>query len=81
MHPRPKHFVYNVGGPPESYLTLREFHAALRKLVPSAGAALWRGKGRSSGPVDTSRMREDLGFKPAVCIAAGLRIDLGLAEH
>lgn len=80
-HPRPRYLVYNVGGPPENYLSLREFHAAVRKLVPSAGAALWRGKGRSSGPVDTSRMREDLGFAPAVGVAAGLRIDLGLAGH
>ena len=78
VHPAPRHRVYNVGGPPQNYVTLREFHAAVRALVPTAGAALWRGQGRGSGPVDVARLRDDLGFSPKVTVEAGLRSDLGL---
>lgn len=81
LHPQPQHRVYNVGGPPQNYIRLREFHAAVRALVPAAGAAVWQGRGRDSGPVDLSRLREDLGFTPAVSVEAGLRADLGIAAH
>lgn len=81
LHPKPAHRVYNVGGPPQNWITLREFHAAVRVLAPGAGSALWRGRGRDSGPVDLARLREDLGFTPAVTVAAGLRADLGLTAR
>lgn len=81
LHAAPKHRIYNVGGPPQNYISLRVLHAAVRALVPNAGAALWQGRGKSSGPVDLSRLRDDLGFVPAVSVEAGLRADLGLAPR
>ncbi|MGE0873111.1 MAG: NAD-dependent epimerase/dehydratase family protein [Burkholderiales bacterium] len=78
LHPAPGHHVYNVGGPPQCHVPLREFHAAVKKLVPGAGKVTWQGRGRSSGPVDLTRLREDLGFTPSVSLEAGLAADLGL---
>ena len=75
-HPRPAHQVYNVAGPPDNYMSLEEMHAAVRRLAPRAGKAVFSGRGRSSGPVDTSRLRADLGFVPAVSVEAGLASDL-----
>ena len=78
LHPKPAHRIYNVGGPPQNWITLREFYSAVRALAPGAGNAIWQGRGKGSGPVDLSRLRDDLGFVPAVGVEAGLRIDLGL---
>jgi len=78
LHPKPKHRLYNVGGPARNYLRLKDFHAAVRALVPSAGDALWQGRGKDSGPVDLTRLRDDLGYAPAVDVETGLRRDLGL---
>ncbi len=77
-HPRPAHQVYNVAGPCANYLSLEEMHAAVRSLVPKAGRALFKGQGKSSGPVDTSRLREDLGFTPGVTLEQGLASDLAV---
>ncbi len=76
VHPHPGHQVYNVAGPNENYMSLEQMHAAVRRLVPGAGRAIFRGQGRSAGPVDTGRLRTDLGFTPAVCVADGLALDL-----
>ena len=78
LHPKPAHRIYNVGGPPQNWITLREFYSAVRALAPGAGNAIWQGRGKGSGPVDLSRLRDDLGFTPAVTVDAGLRSDLGL---
>jgi len=78
LHARPGHHVYNVGGPPENHVPLRELHAAVKRLVPTAGRVTWTGAGRSSGPVDLTRLREDLGFTPSTSLMAGLAADLGL---
>lgn len=75
-HPRPAHQVYNVAGPETNYLSLEEMHAAVRRLAPHAGRALFMGQGKSSGPVDTRRLREDLGFEPKVSVEQGLASDL-----
>jgi nucleoside-diphosphate-sugar epimerase len=75
-HPKPSYTVYNVAGPEGNYLSLKEFHAAVRAIVPEAGNVLWSGQGRNAGPIDTRRLREDLGFTPAVSVSAGLALDL-----
>ena len=75
-HPLPAHQVYNVAGPETNYLSLEEMHAAVRRLAPDAGRALFMGQGKSSGPVDTRRLREDLGFEPKVSVEQGLASDL-----
>lgn len=76
LHPAPAHRIYNVGGPPANHVTLKDFHAAVRAVAPGAGRALWQGRGKDSGLVDLSRLREDLGFEPSVGIEAALHLDL-----
>lgn len=78
LHPSPAYRIYNVGGPDANYVSLKDFHAAVCALAPRAGAAVWRGEGRSAAPVDTRRLREDLGFEPRISMAQGLRLDLGM---
>lgn len=67
------HAVYNIGGPPENYLSLKQFHALVGKIVSSAGAAIYSGKARSAGPLDTSRAQADLGFVPVYDVETALR--------
>ena len=78
LHPSPRHRIYNVGGPAGNWRRLVDYHAAVVALVPGAGRALWKGRGKDSGPVDLSRLSEDLGFTPSVSIEDGLRADLGI---
>jgi UDP-glucose 4-epimerase len=75
-HPKPAHQVYNVAGPDANYLSLEEMHAAVRRLAPGAGRAIFRGKGKSAGPVDTTRLRSNLGYTPSVSVEQGLQRDL-----
>lgn len=75
-HARPAHQIYNVAGPEANYLSLQEMHAAVLRLFPKAGKPLFNGRGKSSGPVDTSRLRSDLGFTPVVSVEQGLASDL-----
>lgn len=72
-HPSPTHTVYNVAGPEASFLTLQQIHDAVCALVPQAGRALWRGKGKSAGRVDISRIANALGYCPTVRVEDGLR--------
>jgi len=76
LHPAPVSGIYNVCGPPENYMSLREFHAAVRQLFPQAGRVHWSGNSRSAGPVDATRLRNDLSYVPAMSVSAGLAMDL-----
>jgi len=70
----PPRLAYNVAGPADNYISLRELHALLCELVPRCGRAIWSSQvARSAGPVDTSRIEEDLGWRPAVSLRDGLR--------
>jgi len=70
----PPRIAYNVAGPDENYVSLAELHAILCELVPRAGRAIWSNQVvRSAGPVDTSCIAEDLGWRPAVSLRDGLR--------
>jgi nucleoside-diphosphate-sugar epimerase len=77
-HPRPAHQIYNVAGPDANYVSLTDMHAAVRRLAPKAGKALFNGKGKSSGPVDTGRLRSDLGYTPSISLDEGLSSDLNI---
>lgn len=69
----PPRVAYNVAGPDENYMSLRDLHAVVCELVPGAGRAVWSSQvARSAGPVDTSRIAEDLGWRPAVSLRDGL---------
>jgi nucleoside-diphosphate-sugar epimerase len=75
----PPRVAYNVAGPAENYVSLRDLHALVCELVPGAGRAIWSSQVvRSAGPVDTSCIAEDLGFRPAVPLRDGLREWLAL---
>ena len=76
IHPKPSHAIYNVAGPQENYLSLEDMHAAVLRLAPKAGRPVFNGRGKSSGPVDTTRLRTDLGFTPSVSVEQGLASDL-----
>jgi nucleoside-diphosphate-sugar epimerase len=70
----PPHSAYNVAGPAENYVSLRQLHALVCELVPGAGRALWSSQlARSAGPVDTSRISQDLGWRPTVALREGLQ--------
>lgn len=79
-NPRLAHALYNIGGPADGYLSLRDFHAAVKRVVPGAGSARFGAKSgaKSAGPLDTARMRDDLGWEPRFGVEAGLRSALGL---
>ena len=69
----PPRVAYNVAGPWENYVSLRELHAIVCEIAPGAGRALWSSKiARSAGPVDTSTIAEDLGWRPAVSLRQAL---------
>jgi UDP-glucose 4-epimerase len=72
-HPSPSFPVYNVAGPRENYVSLKGLYDAVRAIAPSAGRPLWKGAGKTAGPVDIGRIRQDLGFTPSVRLADGLR--------
>lgn len=70
----PPHSAYNVAGPAGNYVSLRELHALVREMVPGAGRAIWSSQlARSAGPVDTSRIERDLGWRPTISLRDGLR--------
>lgn len=79
-NPSLAHTIYNIGGPADGHLSLKDFHAALKRVMPGAGDARFGAKpgAKSAGPLDTARMRDDLGWEPRFGVEAGLRAALGL---
>lgn len=77
LHPAPSYCIYNVAGPAQNYLSLRDFHRLVCTIVPGSGKAGWSGRAKSAGPVDTSRVREDLNCISSVSVNSGLTLDLG----
>jgi nucleoside-diphosphate-sugar epimerase len=71
-HPRPSHRLYNVAGPDENYVSLHELCEIMRQVAPECGTVTFTGRGREAGAVDTTRIRDDLGFEPRYGIADGL---------
>jgi nucleoside-diphosphate-sugar epimerase len=73
MHESPSYRLYNVASSEENYVSLQEIHEITRQVVPQAGAVTFTGQGREIGPMDTTRIRQDLGFTPRYGIADGIR--------
>lgn len=65
--------VYNIGGPAENFLSLKQMHKQVRSVAPATGQAAFTGKARSAGPIDTGRMERDLGYTPRYSVAEALR--------
>lgn len=78
LRPCPTFAVYNVGGPPENYVTLEALHSAVKALVPTAGKVIWKGAGRTAPPLALDRIARDLHFHPKVSLAEGLKAMLGM---
>jgi nucleoside-diphosphate-sugar epimerase len=72
-HPNPSHHVYNVAGPDENYVSLQKLTEIMRQVAPECGPVTFTGRGREAGAVDTTRIRQDLGFEPQYSVADGLR--------
>lgn len=68
-----RHDVYNVGGPEGNFISLRNLHEHVRQIVPMAGDVVFSGRARSAGPLDLSRARDDLAFRPRFNIEDALR--------
>jgi UDP-glucose 4-epimerase len=64
---------YNIVGPLENYISLKEFHTAIRRAVPDAGSVEFTGKSHSGLRVSIDRIRDDMGFKPRLSVEEGLR--------
>jgi nucleoside-diphosphate-sugar epimerase len=67
-----RHHVYNVAGPRENYLSLREYHAAICRLRPGSGKATFTGRARSAGWLSMERLRQETGFVPRITVREGL---------
>lgn len=81
-HSAPGHSVYNIAGPDENFISLSDFHAAIRRVKPDAGDVTFTGRMRGGGQIATGRLREDLGFVPRFTVEEGLRDELArLAEQ
>lgn len=71
--------VYNIGGPSENYLSLRDFYQLVKTLFPRCGNVTWAANGaRTAGPLCIERMTSDLGYLPKVSVSSGLKKDFDL---
>lgn len=64
FEPAPHYSIYNVAGPKENYISLRDLHSAVRAHRPGCGSIKWMGKAKSAGLVNTDRLANDLKFIP-----------------
>ena len=76
QHPNPSYPTYNIAGPDENYVSLKEYHQIIKGIVPEAGNVHYTGRTRGGGQIMTKRLREDLGFTPRFSIEDGLRDEL-----
>lgn len=80
-HPQPGFSVYNVAGPKENYLSLRQYHAVIKDLIPAAGDVVFKGRAQDMGMLDIGRLERDLGFRPRYTVSQGLMETLGLTKR
>jgi len=73
IRPKLRWSLYNVAGPEENVVSLKAFHAAIRAVVPSAGRAQFRGRGRGGARLNLTRMRTDLLVAPRYDVQQGIR--------
>jgi nucleoside-diphosphate-sugar epimerase len=53
------HKVFNITGGEDNYITSNEFHRMIKRLFPSAGEAIFKGKGPDQGKLDISLARRE----------------------
>jgi len=67
------HIEYNIAGPRENYLSLRDYHAQVASLFPHTADVTFTGSATSVGQPCIDRLRQDTGFLPSVSVTDGLR--------
>ena len=70
------HKVFNITGGEDNYITSNEFHRIIKKLFPSAGEAIFKGKGPDQGKLDISLARTELGYCPEYSLERGIQEDI-----
>jgi UDP-glucose 4-epimerase len=70
------HKVFNITGGEDNYITSNEFHRMIKKLFPSAGEAIFKGKGPDQGKLDISLARRELGYRPEYSLERGIQEDI-----
>jgi len=68
-----RHAEYNIAGPRENYLSLRDYHAQIASLFPRTADVTFTGRARSGGLPRMDRLTQDTGFVPSVSVIDGLR--------
>ena len=64
---------YNIAGLLENYVSLKEFHEAICRVVPEAGSVEFTGASHSGLRVSIDRIRDDIGFEPRLSVEGELR--------
>lgn len=77
----PAYSIYNVAGPPQNYMSLHDFYAALKAAVPGCGNIIWSGVARAAGPVDISRLKTDLNFSPRIGVTGELLREIAFGNR
>ena len=57
----------------ENYVSLKEFHEAICRVVPEAGSVEFTGASHSGLRVSIDRIRDDIGFEPRLSVEGELR--------
>jgi UDP-glucose 4-epimerase len=70
------HKVFNITGGEDNYITSNEFHRMIKRLFPSAGEAIFKGKGPDQGKLDISLARRELGYRPEYSLERGIQEDI-----
>lgn len=69
-----RHTEYNIAGPRENYMSLRDYHTTVASLFPSTAEVAFTGRARSGGLPCLDRLARDTGFVPSVGVVEGLRL-------
>lgn len=67
------HRAINIAGLLENYVSLKEFHEAICRVVPEAGSVEFTGASHSGLRVSIDRIRDDIGFEPRLSVEGELR--------
>lgn len=70
------HKVFNIAAGEDSYVTSKEFHRIMKTLSPSAGKAVFKGRGQDQGRLDISLARTELGYCPEYSLERGIQEDI-----
>lgn len=70
------HKVFNIAGGEDSFVTFAEFHRIIKRLLPSAGEAIFKGKGQDRGKIDISLARAELGYCSEYSLERGIQEDI-----